>query len=1060
MTLAVLPSFDVDERNPEALLAVTRWLKGLHTTKDPLVGIIYLQSIRNKTVPSTAAKTVHILKKICGVQAFGNLLVTTTMWSQVAWGDAISREGVFCQRSDLWVPLIAAGSTVFRFAESGEEADEMLQKLLKKPPVVLQLQREVAVLQKPIGDTKAGATVSKYIKIAEEWRKDRKSKQHLLTPQAYFSRLQRLEVETAKGCQLQQLFPHRYHGRIPIQLARTISAVRSLEGGFNYPLKFPLEGVHGLKTAGPLREPFSLQGIMEGVVACFRRLQEENFCGDSFSIIVADHCRPGVVEVVPISTLVLTQLARLIDDATIASKGRNPNELSPSMESLELASDHTLSYLGFPSIGAKVSYLPRTTQLCLVLSVGLVSYAGSHASDFHRTCFGFSKPYTFDIAQFEDICGGISLQQEKLACLDSFVGGPVWVFRWTDDNTLREEPQTLSTSLRGLTDLWGPAWTVGYDETSNLIHHVTVERGVIYQPSSIDPAIKPCLRDGEVACHWQAWDQVDNTAWDAVPFSEDDQMLIGANLHKKDSQVNQDCPVEYRRLCKEFARKNPEFTLGTERQRHQLDVQTLSLQFSKVVTLGYQAGFKRMPGRTWKDMLLLEWSGDRPSPSTLDVLLGLEISACTGNGRRTRLWELFNLPGIQQFIKITMPDDLPDVDSPFPSFLDSFTEGFGRFQRRWVASNEFRRAARQIIRKVLQYLSYTGVDKDDWLRAWWADGNALRGFKINPKQHRWVGMLHDTEQTAVFATVSSNCIECLGPRRYGSVCSSKDQLKGGTILRTSIVLDPDFTRTEKEFEITNNNFGRAIDKNDHRAHIKHVRKQKSAIVEQPKSARSRRLTALEDELSHLGAKNSESARSKDCVSHKKPKARDNPTLISTREVPSHEGARTESSTGVDTIGQQSGYSEALGVRQSASPKCVQPPQSLCGSSLAATELRRTESHVNSSERERDEFTKENALHLHLRTHNKKEYLPIIPKNTMLRGKRRILQEGERIRLSGDDELVVRSEDFPQLVEWKSRGALRSVDGFIEKMLGEQGHLHRELLSEDVDDDMVFHVAVA
>jgi len=101
MTLAVLPSFDVDERNPEALLAVTRWLKGLHTTKDPLVGIIYLQSIRNKTVPSTAAKTVHILKKICGVQAFGNLLVTTTMWSQVAWGDAISREGVFCQRSDL-----------------------------------------------------------------------------------------------------------------------------------------------------------------------------------------------------------------------------------------------------------------------------------------------------------------------------------------------------------------------------------------------------------------------------------------------------------------------------------------------------------------------------------------------------------------------------------------------------------------------------------------------------------------------------------------------------------------------------------------------------------------------------------------------------------------------------------------------------------------------------------------------------------------------------------------------------------------------------------------------
>lgn len=641
--------------------------------------------------------------------------------------------------------------------------------------------------------------------------------------------------------------------------------------------------------------------------------------------------------------------------------------------------------------------------------------------------------------------------------MDSFVGGPVWVFRWTEDNTLRKEPQTLSTSLRGLTDLWGPVWTAGYDETSNLIYYVTVERGVIYQPSSIDPAIKPCLRDGEVVCHWQAWDRVDNTAWDAVPFSEDDQMLIGASLHKNHSQINQDCPVEYRRLCKDFARKNPEFTLGTERQRHRLDVQTLSLQFSKVVTLGYQAGFKRVPGRTWKDMLLLEWSGDRPSPSTLDVLLGLEISACTGNGRRTRLWELFNLPGIQQFIKITMPDDLPDLDSPFPSFLDSFSKGFGRFQRRWVASNEFRRAARQIIRKVLQYLSYTGVDKDDWLRAWWADGNALRGFKINPKQHRWVGMLHDTEQTAVFATVSNNCIEYLSPRRYGSVCSSKDQLKGGTVLRTSIVLDPEFTRTEKEFEIPNNNSGRAVDKNDHRAHSKHVRKQKGVIVEQPKSARSRRLTALEDELSHLGAKDSESARSKDCVSHNKPKARGNPTLLSTRDVSSHEGAGSESSTGVNTSGQQSWYSEAptsLGARQSASPKCVPPPQSLCGLSLAAAELRRAEYHVNISERERDKYTTEKALHLHHRTHGEGGYLPFMPKDTILQGKRRILQEGERIRLSGDDE------DFPQLVEWKARRALRSVDGFIEKFLGEQGHLHRELLSETVDDNMVFHVAVA
>lgn len=1080
----------MDENNTEALLALINWLKDLHAAHESLVGMIYLQSIQNKTISSTAAKTVHILKKICGVQTFGNIFVTTVMWSRVSLSDGISREMHFCQRNDLWAPMIAAGSTLCQFAENRDEAEDIVKKLLRKPPVVLQLQEEVAVLQKPIEDTKAGATILNYVKIAQQRKEDKKFKQHLLNPDAYFSQMQRLEEKVARDCRIQELFPALPDGYLPVQDAGIFAAIRKYEGSIISPLVVPPESLRDSTPKLCLNSLVSLQSIIEGVLRCFRRLQEHRFCGESFSIMAASQDRKRVVEVIPISVTVLQHLARLVGEAIVFAQIGLPNDCAPPLQSLEHASNRTLNHLGFPSKIAKHEGLQRTTKLFLLLSLGLVSYAGSHASNFHTCYFGTSNPCTFDIAQCGDIDGGISLRQEKLACLDKFVGGPIWVFRPTVDRLVGELTQTLSTSLRDLADLWGPAWVAECDEQSDLIHHVTVERGIIYQSCTMDSFKTLNLREDEIVCHWRSWDEIETASWNIIPFSEDDQMLIGTQPLEGDIHVNKDCPIEDELLYKEFNRMNRNFILGTEHEKYQLDVQTLSLQFSKIVNVGYQAGFKRMPGRTWKSMMLLEWSDERPSPSTLDVLLGLEISACTGNSRRAKLWDIFNLPGVQDFIKITMPDDLPGSDSPFPSFLDSFAKGFGRFQKRWVASSEFRKAARQIIRKVLQCLSYTGVDKDGWLRAWWADGKALRGFRINPKQHRWVAMLQDTERTAVFAVVSTTCIEFLGPRRYPAICSSRTKLKGGTVLRTAIVLDPEFTRKEKgprkslnkssirDFRTDNDQRINTVVANPSLGMLRVQQLGWVAIlrqlstpaedgiktqfnkVEQPKTAR-RRMNALEDELSQLGTHvifEDSSKTFEQGSTHSKLRTSETRDLRASPEPSSQRAALSTSYIDSDSSNCRPNSNKAF---QKVPQVRNSPLQNRQHNSLLNTRPKpypwNCAPYFNCENCKRRFFSNE---------HNPKScYMcPQQPSDTSrpiekTKGQRGVLANGETVQLLNSTELTVRSEGFPQLVELKSKGAMHSFDGFMTKLLKEGVPVHREYLCEDVEEESIFHVAV-
>ena len=119
--------------------------------------------------------------------------------------------------------------------------------------------------------------------------------------------------------------------------------------------------------------------------------------------------------------------------------------------------------------------------------------------------------------------------------------------------------------------------------------------------------------------------------------------------------------------------------------------------------------------------------------------------------------------------------------------------------------------------------------------------------------------------------------------------------------------------------------------------------------------------------------------------------------------------------------------------------------------LRDQELRRSEElhllKASSTEIPKAKFNPEDSRRLNL------------PRTKLSKCKRKVLEMGSKVRLLDNSELVVRSENIPQLMEWTSERVMRVIDGFLDKIFGDKEPVHREVHSEDMEDDLVFQVVV-
>lgn len=111
-----------------------------------------------------SVRAFSLFEKICGNAAMRNSVIVTNMWSHPLDRDEVAREAQL--KTEFFRTALDNGAQIARRGGIGpESALAIIQLFLNFPPVQLQIQRELAVLQLSLDETQAGALVDQNLKV-------------------------------------------------------------------------------------------------------------------------------------------------------------------------------------------------------------------------------------------------------------------------------------------------------------------------------------------------------------------------------------------------------------------------------------------------------------------------------------------------------------------------------------------------------------------------------------------------------------------------------------------------------------------------------------------------------------------------------------------------------------------------------------------------------------------------------------------------------------------------------------------------------------------------------
>ena len=113
-----------------------------------------------------------MFRQLCGDEPLKNVVLATTCWGTAErsgeMAKAVASEEQLRTDPLFWQPMLKRGSEMVRFEDTKDSALSIVQKLVDKRPIVLQIQHELVDEAKDLIDTTAGATVNEEIKKLEE----------------------------------------------------------------------------------------------------------------------------------------------------------------------------------------------------------------------------------------------------------------------------------------------------------------------------------------------------------------------------------------------------------------------------------------------------------------------------------------------------------------------------------------------------------------------------------------------------------------------------------------------------------------------------------------------------------------------------------------------------------------------------------------------------------------------------------------------------------------------------------------------------------------------------
>ncbi|EXJ59776.1 hypothetical protein A1O7_03923 [Cladophialophora yegresii CBS 114405] len=178
ITLIDTPGFnDTTRGETEVLKEIAEWLALKYKNDNTrLSGIIYMHALDDRRMYGSTLRNLKMFRQLCGEEPMRNVIFTTTGWGTARKAEqlskALEKESELCTDSLFWEPMLRRGAQTARFEDSRESALRIIDRLVPRNPVVLQIQHEMVDEQKNLIDTAAGATVNEEIKKLEARYRD------------------------------------------------------------------------------------------------------------------------------------------------------------------------------------------------------------------------------------------------------------------------------------------------------------------------------------------------------------------------------------------------------------------------------------------------------------------------------------------------------------------------------------------------------------------------------------------------------------------------------------------------------------------------------------------------------------------------------------------------------------------------------------------------------------------------------------------------------------------------------------------------------------------------
>ena len=127
-----------------------------------LTGILYIHRISDNRFGGITGRNFNLFRRICGESILKNTVLVTNMWKEDSQVVNKAREKELSSR--FFKPALDQGAKMVPHHNTTKSAHDILRRVVKNQPAVLQVQQELVDERKDIIDTMAGDFINKKLK--------------------------------------------------------------------------------------------------------------------------------------------------------------------------------------------------------------------------------------------------------------------------------------------------------------------------------------------------------------------------------------------------------------------------------------------------------------------------------------------------------------------------------------------------------------------------------------------------------------------------------------------------------------------------------------------------------------------------------------------------------------------------------------------------------------------------------------------------------------------------------------------------------------------------------